>query len=373
MDSIAAAGRRIGGWALLAWACLAWALIALAAVVVPDSPALQHRAPWEVWPLSPAIGVPLVLAVVVYLRGVRRSAPAPSAGRQAAFLGGIAALALALQSPIFAMAPRSFALDAVAQMLLRTIAPALLVMAQPMATLGLGLAMGRRDAGPAAGALRLLRTVAGALSRPMAGTAVYVGTAYFWAWPAARDLALLDPLTRAAMALSLALSGLAFFHALFDLRPEPVGPTIGTRLLMIWGAELGNILLGYFLTYTSLPLYGAYAAHGLLWGLTPLANQMYGGQTLWLCDTAMIGVAAMAVIFRWARDEDRLRGPRLGPGTDRAAWLARQRASNRRVALGLLGFVGMILGVMGASVVLYEVSYHRAAAHPPAVSVNQLP
>jgi len=362
MNDVAAVGRWVGGWGLVGWA-----LIALAVAALPGSPALLYRAPWEVWPLRPAIGVPLILAVAVYLRGVRRASPAPSAGRQAAFLGAIAALALALQSPILSMAPRSFALDAVGQMLLRTVAPALLVMAQPMATLAGGLSL------PAAPALRRLGALARRVTRPMAGTALYVGTAYLWAWPAARDLALLDPPIRAAMDLSFLLSGLVFFYALFDLRPEPAGPTIGTRLLMIWGAELGNILLGYYLTYASLPLYPAYAADGLLWGLSPLANQMYGGQTLWLCDTAMIGVAAMAVIFRWARDEDRLRGPRTHPGRDRAAWLARQQASNRRVVFGLLGFVGMIVAVMGASVVLYEVTYHRAAAHPPAVSVNQIP
>lgn len=371
MDDVAAVGRRIGGWGLLAWGLLAWALIALVAAVLPDSPALLHRAPWEVWPLTPTIGVPLVLFTALYLRGVRLAVPVPSAGRQAAFLGAIAALALALQSPISSMAPRSFALDAVAQMLLRTVAPALLVMAQPMTTLAGGLSVRPSRATPAV--LRLLRALARGLSRPVPATALYVATTYLWAWPAARDAALLDPAVRAAMDLSLLLSGLAFFRALFDLRPEPVGPTIGTRLLMVWGAELGNILLGYYLTYTSIPLYGAYAAHGLLWGVTPLANQMYGGQTLWLCDTAMIGVAAMTVIFRWAREEDRLRGPRVRPGDTRAAYVARQRASNRRVILGLLGIVGMIGGVMGMSVILYEVTYHRAVAHAPAVSVNQIP
>ncbi|MDE2581250.1 MAG: cytochrome c oxidase assembly protein [Rhodospirillales bacterium] len=332
----------------------------------------MRHSPWEVWPLTPAIGVPLILACMLYARGARWLEAAPSLGRQAAFFGGIAALALAWQSPIGSMAPHSFALDAVTQMLVRTVAPALLVMAEPTATLMRGLGGPRKAAAPPVIA-RLLRAAAAVLSHPLPGTALYVGTAYLWAWPAARDAALLDPLVRTAMQGSFLLSGLAFFRGLFDLRPEPAGPTIGTRLMMIWGAELGNILLGYYLTYTSVPLYAAYAAHGLLWGVTPLGNQMYGGQTLWLCDTAMIGVAAMVVIFRWARDEDRLRGPRPSPLTDRAAYLARQRASNRRVALGVLGFAGMIAGVMGMSVILYEVTYHDAVAHAPTVSLNQIP
>jgi putative membrane protein len=363
MDESAAVGRWIGGWGLFSWA-----LIALAAAVLPDSPALLHRAPWEVWPLTPAVGVPLVLAVAVYVRGTRRAAPAPSAGRQAAFLGAMAALALALQSPIGSMAPRSFALDAVAELLLRTVAPALLAIAQPGPVLAAGLSLSRRRAVPAP-----LRALAAVLGHPVPATALFVGVGYLWAWPGARDAALLSPSVRAAMDISMLLSGIIFFRALFDLRPEPAGPTIGTRLLMIWGAELGNILLGYYLTYSSRPLYPAYAAHGLLWGVSPLTNQMFGGQTLWLCDTAMIGAAAMAVIYRWARDEDRLRGPRVRPGDSRATYLARQRASNRRVVLGLLGIVGMIGGVMGMSVILYEVTYHRAVAQAPAVSVNQIP
>ena len=377
MNAEVDARRRGGGWDLIVWAGLTWAVVALVAAWLPDSPGLLRRAPWDVWPLEPLVAVPLVLAAVLYRRGARASLP--SVGRQAAFLGALAALALALQSPISSMATRSFALDAVAQMLLRTTAPALLVMAQPLGTLARGLPrpepqpLSRPGRVGTPSVLLVLRRAAAALAHPVPATALYVGAAYVWAWPPARDAALLDPLARAAMEASFLLSGLAFFAALFDLRPEPVGPTIGTRLLMIWGAELANILLGYFLTYTSQPLYPAYAARGLLWGQTPLINQIYGGQTLWLCDTAMIGAAAMLVIFRWARDEDRLRGARPHPGNDPIAWRARQQASNRRVMLGLLGFVGLIFGVMGASVVLYEVTYHRGAAHPPAISVNQLP
>ena len=361
MDEVTAVGRWVGGWGLLAWG-----VIALLAALLPQSPGLLVDAPWAAWPLSPGVGVPLVLAVVVYLRGTRRTRP--SVGRQVAYFTSVAMVAVALQSPIAGLARHSFALDALVQLLLRTVAPALLAMAAPAATLGRGLSLPAWDRPPG-----LLRRLVAALCRPVPATVIFLAVSYLWIWPPARDAALLSPRIRAGMEASLFLSGLVFFRALFDLRPEPVGPTIGTRLLMVWMAELGNIGLGYYLTYASRPLYHAYVALGLLWGVSPLTNQMYGGQTLWLCDTAAIGAAAMVVIHRGARDEDRLRGPRLRPEDTRATYLARQRASNRRVVLGLLGIVGVIFAMIGGSVVMYEVAYHRAVAHAPAISVNQIP
>ena len=330
----------LAGMALAGW---------LATVAAPASV-------WARWPLAAPITLALILVAAIYLRGGR----AEPAGRRSAFLGGLAAVFLALQSPLAAMAPHSFAIDAVVQMLLRTVAPALLVLAAPVPALraGLGLPPASRR-WPLGGA-----TVA---------SLVFVGAAYFWAWPAARDWAVLSALGRAAMAGCFLGSGLLFFRTLFDLRPEPAGPGIGTRLLMVWGAELGNVVLGYFLTYVSVPLYPAYAARGLWFGVSGFTNQIYGGQTWWLCDTAAIGLAAMVVIFRWARDEDRLRGRRHWLEHDPATRQARQRAANRRVVFGLLGFVTMILGVIGASVAVYEVGYHRAVGHGPTVSVNQIP
>lgn len=354
MGRTATSGRGWAGFALLA--------LGFAAAATLPAPPVLARAPWRDWPLDPALLLSLGLVGLVYLRGARRlAAPArPTRGHIATFFGGLTALAVALQSPLAGMASHSFAIDALTQLLLRTLAPALLAMAVPGAALreGLGGALARW-----AGPVRRL-------GRPVPGTLVYVAVAYFWAWPAARDLALVDPLARAGMDLSLLGSGLAFFAALFDPRPEPAGPAIGTRLLMVWAAEIANVLLGYYLTYTIFPLYPAYAALGLLWGVSPLANEMYGGQTWWLCDTALIGVAAMVAIFRWARREERPPAPRA---TELAAARAGQRASNRRVMLGLIGFVGLIVGIMGAGVVLYEVAYHRGVRRAPAIAVNQIP
>ena len=381
-----ATGDRPRGLALVvlsagALGFASWAVLALLAARLPHGMVALRAAPWAVWPLSPASGTVLVLVAAIWARGVRATAAgtasqgAVSQGRQAAFVGGLAAVFLALQSPIAALAPHSFALLAVAHLLLRSVAPLLFVLAEPWAVLGRGL--GLREAALARLGARLGARLAW-LIRPVPATTLFVAIAYVWQQPRWQDSTLDSPAAQAALALSLLVSGTVFFAFLLDARPldahpAPRGASLGAKLVMVWAAEVANILLGYFLTYSSLPIYPGFVRHGLIWGVTPLANQMYGGQTLWLCDTTMIALAAMLVIYRWASHEDRTYRAPAGPAADPALRRARQRAGNRKVVFGLLGFVGIILGVMAATVGLYEVKYHSAAPSAEHVSVNQIP
>ena len=360
---------------------VSWAVLALLAARLPHGMAALRAAPWAVWPLSPASGTVLVLVAAIWARGVRAtgagtaSPGAVSQGRQAAFAGGLAAIFLALQSPIAALAPHSFALLAVAHLLLRSVAPLLFVLAEPWAVLGRGLGL-RGEAQARIGA-RLGARLAW-LIRPVPATALFVATAYLWQQPRWQDSTLDSAPAQVALALSLLVSGTVFFAFLldarpFDAHPAPRGASLGAKLVMVWAAEVANILLGYFLTYSSLPIYPGFVRHGLIWGVTPLANQMYGGQTLWLCDTTMIALAAMLVIYRWASHEDRTYRAPAGLAADPALLRARQRTGNRKVVFGLLGFVGIILGVMAATVGVYEVKYHSAVPRAGHVSVNQIP
>ena len=368
----------VAGW-FAAAVLLPWLLIGLAGAQLPDSLALLRQAPWEPWQLTPAISVPLLLLASIYVSGLRRieaRGARPSALRQASFFGALAAIFAALQSPIEALpttrcrstwsstcccAPRRWRCDA----------------GQPQAVLlrGLPAVIRRRVVAPVAGS-RGVRAIFGALSRPLPATVLFVGTVYVWMLPRYQDLALVDEPIHDLMHATLLISGLFFFWRLFDPRPEPRGPAIGTRLLMIWGAELGNILIGYFLTYSSVAIYPAYARLGLVWGVSPLNNQNYGGQTLWVCGTMMIALAALLVIYLWARDEARHRPHAhdvARASRDPAAWFARQRAGNRRVALGLIGFLAMVVGMMSLSVGIYVVHYRDAQRAGAPISLNQIP
>ncbi len=369
----------VAGW-FAAAVVLPWLLIGLAGEQLPDSLALLRHAPWALWQLTPAISVPLLLLASIYVSGLHRieaRAARPSALRQASFFGALAAIFAALQSPIEALADHSLSIHMVEHMLLRTVGPALLMLAQPQAVLlrGLPAVIRRRVVAPVAGS-RGVGAIFGALSRPLPATVLFVGAIYIWMLPRTQDLALADEPVHDLMHAMLLIAGLFFFWRLFDPRPQPRGPAIGTRLLMIWAAELGNILIGYFLTYSGVAIYPGYARLGLVWGVSPLNNQNYGGQTLWVCGTMMIALAALLVIYLWARDEARHRPHAHDVSRadlDPAAWFAQQRAGNRRVALALVGFLAMVVGLMSVSVGIYVVHYRDAARGGAPISLNQIP
>ena len=76
------------------------------------------------------------------------------------------------------------------------------------------------------------------------------------------------------------MTGLFFFSTIFDPRPAPAAPRLGTRLVMFWCAAMGNIILGAFLTFKTAPLYHAYDAMGRMFGLDAVTDEQVGGLTM---------------------------------------------------------------------------------------------
>ena len=83
---------------------------------------------------SRGIGLGLVIAGLIYWRGSRHGQVA-SRWRIAAFFGGLAALFIALVSPVEELADHVFAVHQVEHMLLRSVAPMLLFLSAPQAAM----------------------------------------------------------------------------------------------------------------------------------------------------------------------------------------------------------------------------------------------
>ena len=88
----------------------------------------------SMWQFEPEIVIGLMIALALYTAGARRGA-ASKWWRHALFFAGLAALALALLSPIEPLADHIFAVHQVEHMLLRTIGPMLIVLSHPQAAL----------------------------------------------------------------------------------------------------------------------------------------------------------------------------------------------------------------------------------------------
>ena len=309
------------------------------------------------WQFEPEIVAGLVIAAALYVAGVRRGVSARW-WRHLLFFGGLLALAAALLSPIEPLADHVFAIHQIEHMLLRSIGPMLILLSQPQAALMRGMPdwLRRRAFGPLVSSPGV-RRVFGFFSQPVIATVLFLGISWFWMIPRWHDIAILNEPIQYSWHVSLLVSGLFFFSVIFDPRSAPAGPRLGTRLIMFWCAAMGNILLGAFLTFKSVPLYHAYDVMGRLFGLDALTDEQIGGLTMWIPGCMMFAVSAILILHRWGTDEERAVERRRRMGTveaHSAAKAANLSRSNRALAVGLGSFVVLVLFVALTSAVLYD-------------------
>jgi putative membrane protein len=153
----------------------------------PGTPPAPHDL-WQAWSLEPVVLLGLAIPAAAYGLGMRRlgrSRPGVPARRQAAgFAAGLAAVAVALVSPLDTLAEVLFAAHMAQHMLLVMVAAPLLVLGAPGLPLTVSLPPGwRRRLGrlrrqPAMAAGRRLVT------RPVVAWGVHVGVLWAWHLPA---------------------------------------------------------------------------------------------------------------------------------------------------------------------------------------------
>lgn len=289
------------GIALGAWAQAAYAHV---------KEALEANL-WREWNFTPLIVIATLLAAAWYLAGLKRyrRLPHPVTGWQrASFFAGLAAVFLALQSPIDFMAEHLFFMHQVQHMLLRMIGPILILLSAPLAPILKGMPRWARH-----GLVKPIAANPGVqglyrfLMHPTVAPAVFVGALAVWQIPRFHNLALLDQGVHDWMHVTMLLSGLFFWWLVLDPRGAPLRPTSGLRIVILALIMLPNTLLGAYITLTSHVLYSAYGEVGLLWHFSALVDQQWGGLILWIPGDMMSVIAAGIVFLRWYRSEG---GPR---------------------------------------------------------------
>jgi putative membrane protein len=338
---------------LVAW--LAGFLLALpsAAAWAHVGEAHADEASWNQWTLTPGIIIPTALVVLVYVVGiVRRRALDDQIRlwRHVAFLSGVAAVFVAVASPLDYVAEHLFSVHQIQHLLLRMIAPMLIALAAPQAMLISGLPSGLRRSGlaPLLGN-RVLQRIFAFLINPVVVTVLFVAALYVWQYPPYHDAALLNETIHDTMHLTMLAAGLLFWWRMFDVRPAPLGLSYGVRLMVLWIVALTNIGLGAYTTLKSELLYPAYDVVGRLFDLSPLTDETVGGFIIWVPSTMMCLVAVIIVIHFWGRHETRLEerragwlssgAPILAVPTTGEALVAQAQSKNRALAVGVFAFV----------------------------------
>jgi cytochrome c oxidase assembly factor CtaG len=257
---------------------------ALAALCLASRPAVQPTTFLRDWSLAPEVALPLFAALVLYLRGAARGART-SRRQTALFLGGWVLLAVALVSPLCRLAATSASGHMIQHAILMTLAPPLLVLAAPLATMRRALVSGQID--PVRAELRQGGAAGvGAISL-LYGVVIWLAHA-----PVVYEATLMDPVLHLLALAGLIWAGLYFWHVVLNRC------SAGGAMLALFLAMLHTGLLGALLTFSPTPWFPVFDGRTEAWGLTLLEDQQLAGVLMWVPMGGVYVLAALAILGR---------------------------------------------------------------------------
>jgi putative membrane protein len=283
-------------------------LLATAASGVPRSVAL---AGWWRSASQPVVLIGLFAAAALYGQGVRRLWRGASPGRGIArwrvimYATGIATLALALLSPLDAMADDLFSAHMVQHLLLISIAAPLLVLGSPIVALLWALPRPWRQLiRQWWGSRPMTRLAVGVLSAPAAVWILHALALAFWHVPGPYDWAIAHEGVHALEHLSFLATACLFWWIVL---PGPGGRRLGYGLGVLYVTAMAVVMgiYGAVLTFAPTPWYQAYADRTAAWGLTPLADQQLAGVIMWIPTSIVYLGAALWCFAEWLKVEER--------------------------------------------------------------------
>ncbi len=249
--------------------------------------------PWDPWLLATCLA-----SVVIYYRGwhaLGRRDPGRWHGAQfASFVAAVAALYLALASPLEPLASLLLAVHMVQHLLLIMVAPPLLWLGTPLFPLLRGLPRAVRSLGvvPLVSS-RAVRWLFHRLTHPLAALPVLAAATWLWHIPQAYELALRSQGWHYVQHACFLLAGLVFWYPV--VRPFPSRPRWSVWLLLPYLilADIQNTVLSALLTFSGKVLYPHYAQVPRIANISPLADQTAAGVLMWVPGS----VAFLAPLF----------------------------------------------------------------------------
>jgi putative membrane protein len=243
-----------------------------------------------------------VFLALGYLRGwlrVRsRSAQAAGAWRPASFLVGLFLVWGALGSPLVAYDHHLLTVHMIQHLLLMTVAPPLILLAEPLVAFRHGLprwgqvVLGRLVQRP------FVQRLAPILLRPSVCWTVSALTLVGWHVPAVFTVALHSDVWHTVEQSSFLSAGLLFWWPVVQPWPsESTGPQWST-LLYLFLATLPCDILSAFLVFSDRVAYPEYFSMPRHFGFSVLEDQQCAGALMWTCVTVVYLVPAAILSTR---------------------------------------------------------------------------
>jgi cytochrome c oxidase assembly factor CtaG len=251
---------------------------------------------------SAAIGITLIVATSIYARGWRRlheAAPnAIPAWKAVSFVAGTFLLWGALASPLATYEHDLLTIHMLQHLLLMTVAPALILLGEPLLAFARGL--------PPAGQIALRRfrqsplaqRVSSILSAPAVCWTLAAVTLVAWHVPALLTLALHSELWHSIEQASFLVAGFLFWYPVVQPWPrQSLGPQWST-LLYLFLATLPCDALSGFLLFSERVAYPAYFSMPRSFGLSVMDDQQLAAALMWTCVTLVYLVPAAILSTR---------------------------------------------------------------------------
>jgi len=258
------------------------------------------------WSLDPLAVAGIALVAVAYVAAVRRIAAAHPANPHPAhrswlFAGGLAAIGVALLSPIEAYEGQLFSVHMLQHMLVELVAAPLLLAGAPI-TLALRAANPRWRRG----LLSVLHSrVVRALAFPVVAWVLFAAVNWGWHFSVLYDDALENQLLHYLQHATFLGAALLFWWPVIGADPSPWRLPHPVRLLYLFLAMPQNSFLGVAIMSASSVLYPHYVTNVRDWGPTPLEDQQLGGVFMWVGGDLIFLAAMAVVVVMWMRHEDR--------------------------------------------------------------------
>ncbi|MEZ4767429.1 MAG: cytochrome c oxidase assembly protein [Caldilineales bacterium] len=273
------------------------------------------------WDIRLIVLIGLAIPALLYLRGWRYLRTVTRAQRDparanpraalvagwkpAAYLGGLAAVGIALMSPIDVLGGQLFLMHMIQHLVLIMIAAPLLLVGNPFPVLMWGLPRGarRKVGGLLSGPSRFRRVVTKLTSPGLVWLfffTVYVG----WHDPNMYNLALRSEFVHDIEHLTFFLASMLFWWHVTGVAPR-FHRTLSTfqRLAYVLSIIPANMILGVVIAFASEPIYTYYTTVPRLWGLSVVQDQSIAGIIMWIPGSMMYILIALILVSRIVQSE----------------------------------------------------------------------
>jgi putative membrane protein len=253
------------------------------------------------WELDPPIAGGLAIATALYLAGVRRARRWP-ARRTAAFLAGLALLAVALESGLQRHGDELLSVHMAQHLILMLGVPPLLLLGQPLVLALRTLPSRWRDAL----ALVVRGRAARVVVHPAVALGVFAAVVVATHVPAFYEAALRSDALHGAEHSAYLWASLLLWTPVLGVAPMPRPPSPLMRLLVLLSTMPPMALIGVVLMSRDNVVYPSYGAGAARWGVSALADQQVAAALMWVGGSLAliaitVGVAGVALRREEAR------------------------------------------------------------------------